>query len=59
MGREAELFKAAQTGNTSLLEKVFASYLKKATGGGHHGRSVRHVGVAGVSQQGRREGWNR
>ena len=34
MGKEAELFKAAQTGNNALLERVFASYLKKNSGGG-------------------------
>lgn len=34
MGRESELFKAAQTGNTALLEKAFASQLKRMSGGG-------------------------
>jgi hypothetical protein len=27
MGRDSELFKAAQNGNTEFLEKAFASYL--------------------------------
>jgi len=42
MGKEAELFKAAQSGNTALLERVFASYLKKQGSGGF-GRLVRNV----------------
>ena len=37
MGKETELFKAAQTGNTAVLEKAFASQLKKMSGGPHHG----------------------
>ena len=35
MGRESELFKAAQSGNTAALEKAFASHLKKMSGGQH------------------------
>ena len=31
MGRDTELFKAAKTGNTAFLERMFASYLKKNT----------------------------
>ena len=31
MGRDSELFKAAKTGNTAFLERMFASYLKKNT----------------------------
>ena len=35
MGRESELFKAAQSGNTASLEKAFASHLRKMTGNQH------------------------
>ncbi len=49
MGKDSELFKAAQTGNNAVLEKAFASFLKKSSsagvggggGGGHSfGRCV-------------------
>jgi hypothetical protein len=54
MGRDSELFKAAKTGNNAVLERVFASYLRRAnpqasgggggggtgSGGGHFGRLV-------------------
>ncbi len=58
MGKDSELFKAAQTGNNAVLEKAFASFLKKNSsagvgggggGGGHSfGRCVYCVrGVRG------------
>ena len=40
MGKDSELFKAAKVGNNALIERVFASYLKKASpqaGGGAGG----------------------
>lgn len=40
MGRESELFKAAQSGNTAVLEKAFANHLKRLSGGPHHGSSL-------------------
>ena len=50
MGKDSELFKAAKSGNNALIERLFASYLKKAnpqagggvSGSGSHGfgRSV-------------------
>ena len=47
MGKDSELFKAAQTGNNALLERAFASYLKKQSGqGGGTGHGFgRCVGV--------------
>jgi len=39
MGKDTELFKAAQSGNTAMLEKVFANHLKRISGqSSHHGR---------------------
>ena len=49
MGKDSELFKAAQSGNNAVLERAFASFLKKNStagsggggGGGHSfGRCV-------------------
>ena len=31
MGKEAELFKAAKSGNVTYLRRVFAPYLKKGS----------------------------
>ncbi len=39
MGKDSELFKAAQMGNNSVLEKAFSSFLKKNTTGGNGGHS--------------------
>ncbi len=48
MGRDSELFKAAKTGNNALLERVFASYLRKAnpqtSGSGGSSGSSGHFG---------------
>ena len=39
MGKDTELFKAAQSGNTGALEKAFANHLKRISGqSSHHGR---------------------
>ena len=36
MGNYSEVFKAAQTGNTILLEKVFVDHLKRVSRRGHY-----------------------
>ena len=55
MGKDSELFKAAKTGNNALLERVFASYLRKAnpqssggntSSGSHFGRLVTSLSLS-------------
>ena len=41
MGKDTELFKAAQSGNNTVLEKAFANHLKRLSGGpSHHGSGL-------------------
>ena len=56
MGKDSELFKAAKTGNNAVLERVFASYLRRANpqasgggGGGSSGGGGGHFGRLGLS----------
>ena len=49
MGRDTELFKAAQNGNIEYLEKVFAAYLAKDKDTPHRGGRVKkHSGLRSV-----------
>ena len=53
MGRESDLFKAAQTGNIAVLERVFASCLGrggKVGGGGGGGKKQQGVAGSGIGR---------
>ena len=45
MGKDTELFKAAKTGNNSVLERAFAPYLKKQGQSHGFGSSLSRYGL--------------